>query len=196
MCIETAKHTLSAHRRFSQQKCCEMHESPVRRAAPQHPEVDANDSNGPFVSFDTKGGLWTFSASASHPSRKVGSRHSSHPKLGLALRCRKSAKSPLYRYFTMQLMSAIGESDQNGPKPCEVKLCGVAFPSTCNSLHVVKLKTTPSMAISCIGRPLKGWAFLDRFGIGIECRFLLRLSHIRSPNGCFPTPCEKLRGER
>jgi hypothetical protein len=39
---------LSAHRRFSQQKCCKMHESPVRRAAPQHPEVDANDSKGPF----------------------------------------------------------------------------------------------------------------------------------------------------
>jgi hypothetical protein len=26
-----------------------MHGSPVRRAAPQHPEVDANDSNGPFA---------------------------------------------------------------------------------------------------------------------------------------------------
>jgi hypothetical protein len=25
-----------------------MHESPVRRAAPQHPEVDVNGSNGPF----------------------------------------------------------------------------------------------------------------------------------------------------
>ena len=40
---------LSAHRRFSQQKCCIMHESPVRRAAPQHPEVDVNGSNGPFM---------------------------------------------------------------------------------------------------------------------------------------------------
>ena len=37
---------LSAHRRFSQQKCCIMHESPVRRAAPQHPEVDVNGSFG------------------------------------------------------------------------------------------------------------------------------------------------------
>jgi hypothetical protein len=26
-----------------------MHESPVRRAAPQHPEVDVNGSNGPFM---------------------------------------------------------------------------------------------------------------------------------------------------
>jgi len=36
-----------SHRRFSQQKCCIMYESPVRRAAPQHPEVDVNGSNGP-----------------------------------------------------------------------------------------------------------------------------------------------------
>ncbi|MFB1025288.1 MAG: hypothetical protein QMC33_08155, partial [Octadecabacter sp.] len=33
--------------RFSQKRCCIMHESPVRRAAPQHPEVDVNGSNGP-----------------------------------------------------------------------------------------------------------------------------------------------------
>jgi hypothetical protein len=47
--------------------------------------------------FYMKGGLRTFAASASHPSRGVGSRHSGHPKLGLALRCRKSAPSPMCR---------------------------------------------------------------------------------------------------
>jgi hypothetical protein len=33
-----------------------MYESLVQRAALQHPEVDANDSNGLFMSIDTKGG--------------------------------------------------------------------------------------------------------------------------------------------
>ena len=46
------------------------------------------------ISFYHKGGLRTFAAGASHPSRGVGSRHSGHPKLGLALRCRKSASGP------------------------------------------------------------------------------------------------------
>jgi hypothetical protein len=41
-----------------------MHESPVRWAAPQHPEVDVNGSSGPFMSIDTNGGLQTFAASA------------------------------------------------------------------------------------------------------------------------------------
>ena len=45
----TVRPLCPAHRRFSQQKCCIMHESPVRRAAPQHPEVDVNGSNGPFM---------------------------------------------------------------------------------------------------------------------------------------------------
>jgi hypothetical protein len=31
-----------------------MHESPVRRAAPQHPEVDVNGSNGPFALLNTR----------------------------------------------------------------------------------------------------------------------------------------------
>jgi hypothetical protein len=35
--------------RFNQKRCCIMHESPVRRAAPQHPEVDVNGSNGPVA---------------------------------------------------------------------------------------------------------------------------------------------------
>ena len=46
---------VSTGRRFSQQKCCKMQESPVRRAAPQHPLVDANDSNGPEAIFAS---LW------------------------------------------------------------------------------------------------------------------------------------------
>jgi hypothetical protein len=33
-----------------------MHQWRLRRAAPQHREVAVNGSNGPFVSFDTKGG--------------------------------------------------------------------------------------------------------------------------------------------
>jgi hypothetical protein len=40
---------------FQPTKCCALHESPLRRAATQHPQVDVNGSNGPFVSFDTKG---------------------------------------------------------------------------------------------------------------------------------------------
>jgi hypothetical protein len=42
----------------------------------------------------TTGGLRTFAAGARYPSRGVGSRRSGHPKLGLTLRCRKSASSP------------------------------------------------------------------------------------------------------
>jgi hypothetical protein len=58
--------------------------------------------------FYMKGGLPTFAASANHPSHGVGSRHSGHPKLGLALRCRKSASSPLYLFSVSQRMSGIG----------------------------------------------------------------------------------------
>jgi hypothetical protein len=39
-----------------------MHESPVRRAAPQHPEVAANDSNGPEADTVDLGGLRPFAA--------------------------------------------------------------------------------------------------------------------------------------
>jgi hypothetical protein len=39
---------------FDPQKCCAMHEWPLRRAAPQHFEVLANGGKGPFVSFVTK----------------------------------------------------------------------------------------------------------------------------------------------
>jgi hypothetical protein len=39
-----------------------MHESPVRRAAPQHPEVDVNGSNGPFATFMHQGRNSTYCA--------------------------------------------------------------------------------------------------------------------------------------
>ena len=44
--------------------------------------------------FGNKGGERPFAASASHTSRGGGSRHSSHPKLGMALRSHKSATNP------------------------------------------------------------------------------------------------------
>jgi hypothetical protein len=49
---------------FQPTKCCALHESPLRRAATQHPQVDVNGSNGPFMSIDTKGGMLTSAASA------------------------------------------------------------------------------------------------------------------------------------
>lgn len=44
--------------------------------------------------FVSKGGERSFAAGARYPYCGVGSRHSGHPKLGLTLRCRKSASSP------------------------------------------------------------------------------------------------------
>ena len=55
----------------------------------------ASKGRGSFA--DTRGGERSFAASANHPSRGVGSRHSGHPKLGLALRCRKFTSSPSSR---------------------------------------------------------------------------------------------------
>jgi hypothetical protein len=58
--------------------------------------------------FVSKGGERTFAASASHPSREVGSRPSGHPKLGLALRCRNSASSPNYKFVSPKRERAAG----------------------------------------------------------------------------------------
>jgi hypothetical protein len=46
---EAAEWLLRPHTDVSARKMLQMHESPVRRAAPQHPEVDVNGSNGPIL---------------------------------------------------------------------------------------------------------------------------------------------------
>jgi len=60
--------------------------------------------------FYIKGGERSFAASANHPSRGVGSQHSGHPKLGLALRCRKSASSPSSRIEPAGRMPALANT--------------------------------------------------------------------------------------
>jgi len=66
----------SAHRRFSRQKCCTMHQRPLRRAAPQHPGWLLDGRSGPFASSLTKGGLPSFATCANRSCQDVGSRHS------------------------------------------------------------------------------------------------------------------------
>jgi hypothetical protein len=47
MCIETAKHTLSAVCEFAPRRFYNCNESPVRRAAPQHLDLMTKVRKGP-----------------------------------------------------------------------------------------------------------------------------------------------------
>ena len=96
----------------------------------------ANGGSEPIVtdaaerSGGNKGGKQTFAASANHPSRGVGSRHSGHPKLGLALRCRKSALSPLSEFSFLAV--CVGSKTFR-----RYVICGAAVRRKKSNIHTV-----------------------------------------------------------